>query len=127
MDSVTTLQPSAGTQEPPYDPSMQKEVEIALIEAWHWLELNAFLIPAPGINGANGFKMLSRRGRDLVEREHFDAFQWAAAFPKELLHPAIADRVWISLARGELDTAVFFAYRTVEEAVRVAGGFSAHS
>lgn len=125
MDSVITLQPSANSQDPPYPPNMQEDVEIALIEAWHWLELNAFLMPAPGINGANGFKMLSRRGRDLIEREHFDAFQKAAAFPKELLHPAIADRVWISLARGELDTAVFYAYRTVEEAVRAAGGYAA--
>jgi uncharacterized protein (TIGR02391 family) len=80
-------------------------------------------LQASGVNGKNAWQILSRRVKKLLDRDSFDAFQKAAAFPKTLLHPSIADRVWISLARGELDTAVFVAFRTIEEAVRAAGGF----
>ena len=101
----------------------QHQVEVALIEALHWLEVNALLLPAPGTNGQNGFRMFGRRGRELLDRTRFDEFRSAAAFPKSMLHPAIADRVWIALARGELADAVFIAFRTVEEAVRAKGRF----
>ena len=42
-----------------------------------------------------------------------------------MLHPSIADKVWLELMRGDLADAVFVAFRTVEEAVRDAGGFAA--
>ncbi len=113
------------SQEQPYNNAQTRiQVEHALIEALHWLEVNAILLPEPGTNGQNGWRFLGRRGKELVDRDSFDKFQRAAAFPKELLHPSIADRVWVSLARGELDNAVFFAFRTVEEAVRTVGGFA---
>jgi len=46
------------------------------------------------------------------------------SFPKTLLHPSIAADVWIDLARGDLETAVFKAFRAVEIAVRAAGKFA---
>jgi hypothetical protein len=46
----------------------------------------------------------------------FSQFRAASAFPKSLLHPAIADKVWLDLARNELDDAVFAAFKAVEEA-----------
>ncbi|OGP74216.1 MAG: TIGR02391 family protein [Deltaproteobacteria bacterium RBG_16_49_23] len=104
--------------------NQQQEVEVALIEALHWLEVNAFLLPAPGINGQNGFRMFGRRGRELLDRNRFDQFRRAASLPKAMLHPSISDRVWIALARGDLSDAVFIAFRAVEEAVRAKGGFA---
>lgn len=98
-------------------------VQVALLEALHWLEINALLLPAPGTNGQNGHRILGRRGRELIDRGKFDAFQRAAAFPKSMLHPSIADRVWIALARGELADAVFIAFRSVEEAVRAKANY----
>ncbi|PKN69062.1 MAG: TIGR02391 family protein [Deltaproteobacteria bacterium HGW-Deltaproteobacteria-12] len=121
-DVVISIEPPLG-QERPYNRQKESQVEIALIEALQWLEINAILLPEPGINGKNGFRILGRRGNEMVNRDRFDTFQRAAAFPKTLLHPSIADRVWISLARGELADAVFIAFRTVEEAVRAAGAF----
>ena len=122
-DVVISLESPLG-QERPYNGQKESQVEIALIEALHWLEVNAFLLPAPGVNGQNGFRILGRRANELVDRDRFDTFQRAAAFPKTLLHPSIADRVWISLARGEFADAVFIAFRTVEEDVRAAGRFA---
>ena len=103
---------------PQYPAQLAEEIELALKEAWHWLEQQALVIPASGANGTNGFRRLSRRGRDFKDEGQFQALAEAVAFPKSLLHPSIADRVWVSLAREDLDTAVFFAFRTVEEQVR---------
>lgn len=108
----------------PYPPRSAPDVELALIEALNWLEVTGLLLPAPGINGNNGFRVLSRRARALLDRGQFDSFRKAAAFPKAMLHSSIADGVWIALARGDLANAVFIAFRAVEEAVRQAGGFA---
>lgn len=120
---VISTDPELG-RERPYA-RQQAQAEVALIEAMHWLEVNALLLPAPGVNGQNGFRIIGRRGRELLDRERFNTFQRAAAFPKALLHPAIADRVWVALARGDLADAVFIAFRAVEEAVRAAGNYAA--
>lgn len=106
-----------------YTHQQRPEVEMALMEALHWLETQGLLIAAPGINGNNGFRVFSRRGREVLDRNRFDDFRRAAAFPKSLLYPAIADVVWLDLARGDFGTAVFRAFRAVEEAVRDACGY----
>lgn len=108
----------------PYPPNRNQEVAAALEEGWQWLRIHLLIVPAPGMNGANGHAMLSRRGKQLADDDaSFESYRQAAAFPKELLHPAIADAVWIELARGNFDTAVFNAFKAVEEAVRAAGDF----
>ena len=94
----------------------EDEVHIALMEAWAWLE-NQLLVVG---TDANGWRILGRRARNLRTAEQFTAFRKAAAFPRELLHPQIAERAWIALMRNELDAAVFFSFRAVEEAVRAA-------
>jgi uncharacterized protein (TIGR02391 family) len=99
----------------------RREVEIALGEAWVWLTTNGLLVPDAGINGANGFMRLTPRAEKLVtSSDDFRKFRQSISFPKELLHPAIADKVWLALARGELDDAVFAAFKAVEVAVREA-------
>lgn len=108
-----------------YPQQRQAEVELAITEAWRWLELNLFIVPASGINGSNGWFVLGRRGRKALEHpEQFTSYAKAAAFNRDLLHPLIAERVWAALARGDYADAVFYAFRTVEEAVRKAGRYS---
>jgi uncharacterized protein (TIGR02391 family) len=107
-----------------YPPQKWEKVEIALSEAWNWLLVNNLIVPAPGINGRNGWMILSRCGAAIADEQAFRQFREAAAFPKALLHPTIADKVWLAMARGDLDEAVFAAFKAVEEAVRNAGGFS---
>jgi uncharacterized protein (TIGR02391 family) len=122
---VISTDPQPG-QERPYRPHpIEGRVELALIEALHWLEVNAFLLPAPGTNGTNGFRVIGSRGREHNDKARFDTYRKAAAFPKALLHPLIADRAWIDLARGDFAGAVFFAFRTVEEEVRNLGRYAA--
>ena len=97
---------------------------MALVEAWNWLTVQGLLIPEPGINGSNGFMVLSRRAEQLLAAGEFKSFARNVSFSKALLHPTIADEVWIDLARGDLETAVFRSYRAVEIAVRTAGRFA---
>ena len=106
---------------PRYPPNRHEEVELACREAWQWLTANMLLMPLDGT-----WSVFSRRGTQLATSpsEDFERFTAAASFPKSLLHAAIADRVWVSLARGDPDTAVFTAFKAVEEAVRGAGGFA---
>ena len=52
-------------------------------------------------------------------------FHALRAFPKSLLHPTIANKVYSALMRGELDDAVFAAFKAVEVAVRAAGNYKA--
>jgi uncharacterized protein (TIGR02391 family) len=68
--------------------------------------------------GTCATKIRWRQGRRGVT-----GYREAAAFPKSLLHSTIADNVWLALARGDLDEAVFSAFKAVEEAVRLAGAY----
>lgn len=121
-DILTSIDPPTGEANR-YPVQRVGEILLALQEAQNWLEVNGFLLPAQGINGNNGFKVLSRRARELQSRERFNSYIQASAFPKSMLHQSISERVWISLARGEYSEAVFSSFRSVEEAVREAGGY----
>lgn len=108
-----------------YDGQFQAEVELATIEAWRWLEFNMFIVPAPRVNGQNGWFVPGRRGHAaLANPQLLTAYTKATAFPRELLHPTIAERVWAAFARGDYADGVFYGFRSVEEAVREAGGYA---
>jgi len=117
--------PAAINNQNAYPRAIQPRIRLAMAEAFSWLAANQRLVPAEGINGSNGFMVLSRRAAAINDDAAFDNFRSAASFPKSLLHPLIADRVWISLMRGDYDIAVFTAFRAVEERVRGAGGYEA--
>lgn len=108
-----------------YPQGKKQAAEEALNGAWNWLQRNGLVIPKAGINGNNGWHQLTPQGVKIAAEGNFDSFKQAAAFPKALLHPSIVDRVWICLARGEYDTAVFEALRTIEIRVRPAGNYAA--
>ena len=122
FQAESTIQPQPGFGAW-YPQQRVPDIELALAEGWAWLRQNMLVLPASGINGHNGWLILSRRAEALNTDEQFDALKAAAAFPKEMLHSSIADRVWLKLSQGELDEAVFAAFKAVEEAVRSAGKF----
>jgi uncharacterized protein (TIGR02391 family) len=109
---------------PGYPQPLQAQIRVALAEAWQWLENQILIVPAPDMNGRNGFRVLGRRARGLQSAEQFKAFRQGNLFPKQMLHPTIAERAWISVMRGEFDAAVLFSFKAVEVAVREAGGYS---
>jgi uncharacterized protein (TIGR02391 family) len=100
------------------------EVSLAIAEAWVWLEVHGFLVPAEGLNGTNGFKTLSRRASKLGNEIDLKSFTKARRLDKGALNPRIAQTVWSAFMRGEFDVAAFHAMKAVEVAVREAAGFS---
>jgi uncharacterized protein (TIGR02391 family) len=122
-DTIINISPGQ-FQQSSYPDQKTREIQIALLEALHWLETNGLLLPTPGTNGQNGWRIIGRRGKELIDRDKFDSYKKAVAFPKSLLHHSIANKVWTELARGDYPDAVFFSFRTVEEKVRAAGGYA---
>jgi uncharacterized protein (TIGR02391 family) len=106
-----------------YPAGKEAAVAQAVAEAVGWLKANLLLITAPG-NSNPGNLVLSRQAAKLNSGS-FPNFIAATTFPKSLLHPSIADDVWLNLVRGDLGIAVFIAFRAVEEKVRSAGGYAA--
>src|SRR5437870_955557 len=100
-----------------YPQNRRNEAEQALAEAWNWLSMQGLLIPELGTNGNNGWMLLSRRAQTVLANNTFKTYARSVGFPKALLHPSIADEVWLDIVRGDLETAVFKAFRAVEIAV----------
>ncbi len=105
---------------PQYAKEREYQVNMAIIEAWAWLEAQGLLIPDQGTNGRNGWRLLSRRARRIETQADFSGFRLARSLPKENLHPRIADEVWLAFMRGNFDVAVFLAMKAVEVTVREA-------
>ena len=108
-----------------YPPERRADVERALMEAWAWLRGQAMISPVADVSNANGgWCFVTRRGRQIVTEDDLVRYREAASLPKSLIHPQIAEEVWLDLIRGDLDTATFRAFKEVEIAVRQAGGFA---
>lgn len=108
-----------------YPQNKRKDAELAFCEAWNWLTVQGLLISDLGPNGNNGWMRLGRRAADLLNRQSFESYARSVAFPRSLLHPSIAESVWLDIVRGDLETAVFKAFKAVEIAVRDAGHYAA--
>jgi len=105
-----------------YPQERKEEISKALMEAWVWLENEGLIVPKPASFG-EGWMFISRRGRQVYNREGLERYRQSNLLPKKLLHPVIAQKVWAPFIRGEYDTAVFQAFKEVEVAVREAGGY----
>jgi hypothetical protein len=113
------------TQPPIYSFYEREQIEFLLTQTWSWLERNGLIARASGMNGRNGWMIFTKQGEEISDAQDFRRLREAAEFPKSLLHPLIAEKVWRALMRSDLDEAVFAAFKAVEEAVRSAGGFAA--
>lgn len=107
-----------------YPRARMREIERALTEAFCWLEAQVLIVPPDWENGRNGYRTLSRRGGSLKTEEDLRQFRMIRQLNRDLLHPAIAEKVWLGFMRGDFAEAVFTAMRAVEIAVRDAAGFS---
>lgn len=105
-----------------YPRSNQDEIELAAAEAFEWLKIHGLVMPAPSPN--QSYFRLTRKGEEVIQDDnHFLSFIDARELPKSLIHPAIREEVWLQASLGQWATAVFIAFRAVEEAVRTAGGY----
>jgi uncharacterized protein (TIGR02391 family) len=108
---------------PTYPRQLLDDVQQACMEAWAWLEAQGLIVPEVGMNGQAGWRVLSRRARRFESEEEFAGFASAQLLPKAVLHPSIAEKVWLAFVRGEYDVAVMQGMKRVEIAVRKACGY----
>lgn len=109
-----------------YGHEQNVRVELALREAWAWLEGSALLIKQRGQREPSYERTLSRRALQLAKEPDARRALSARRIPKDALHPFIREDVWALYHRGKYDTAVFEAMKAVEVAVREAAAFSAN-
>ena len=107
---------------PPEYAARQGEVDVALMEAWAWLQNEGLLVKKPA---GYDWLFVSRRGKEITSLDDFASYLKAHLLPKRQIHPLIDSKVYPAFLRGEYDTAVFQAFREVEVAVRKAGAFPA--
>ena len=107
----------------PFPQSKRPEIDLAISEAWAWLEREGLLVSAPDINGHNGWRVLSRRARSYAQNIDTSRRPAPLTFPKELLHPRILEKAWPAYMRTDFDNAAFEAMKTVEISVRDAAGY----
>lgn len=86
--------------QPGYSCERVGEIELALAEAWAWLEAQGLVLPEKGSNGQNGWRRLSRRARRMESEADFANFRTARLLPRAILHPKIADPMWHAYMRG---------------------------
>jgi uncharacterized protein (TIGR02391 family) len=110
--------------QPTYPQSKLGEVELALSEAFSWLEAQGLIVDAP--DSSYGWRTLSRRARKFEDERQFADYATARHLPKkETLHPRIGGPTWSAFMRREYDVAAFLAMKAVEVAVRDATGLGA--
>ena len=103
---------------PTYPRTHKGAVALALVEAWAWLEAQGLVVRAPDQSPQSTWRVLSRRAKRFASEAEFANYAVARMLQREVLHPKIADRVWMAFMRLEFDTAVFHAMKAVEVAVR---------
>jgi uncharacterized protein (TIGR02391 family) len=109
---------------PGYPQARRQECLHALMEAWAYLEREGLVASKPGESNPHWY-FLTRRGREIRTHGDLEAFRHASLFPKQSIHPEIAAVVYPLFIRGEYETAVFQAFKTLEVAVRTAAGLDA--
>ncbi len=73
----------------------------ALLEKWELAE------PAPGMNGRNGYMVLTEKGKSATERTNFERVRVRNLLREEMLHPLLHGRIFSYFIADDLGTADF--------------------
>src|SRR5262245_5757717 len=79
-----------------YPADRESEIELAVQEAWSWLEAQGLIIADPRDGLGYGRRILSRRSQRFANLLEFQRFEVARRLPKEALHPALGNKVWVA-------------------------------
>ena len=93
-----------------------------LMEGWQWLEQEGLIAVDP-VQTDTVFKIVTRRGMAISTEAELIDFSSAKLIP-QMLHPDILLTARSHFIRKDYETAVMHAFRSVEIAVRVKGGFT---
>jgi uncharacterized protein (TIGR02391 family) len=126
VNDIAIAAPGARQGQPGYAFHDRQRIQPLLSQTWGWIQRNDLITPAGGMNGRNGWMMFTPKGEQVSDAQDIQRLREAADFPRWMIHPSMAEKVWRAFMRNDLGDAVLFAFRAVEEAVRSAGGFTAN-
>lgn len=90
--------------------------------AWSWCEREVFLAPQFGNIGGE-VVFITKRGAAIKDQPSFSAWRVRSLLPRGVLHPKVSEVAWPDFLRGDYDSAIFKAFKAVEETVRDVGRF----
>jgi len=97
-------------------------MELALMEAWWWLQRAGML--APYFATSDDTYFVTRRGKQVVQASDLTALHKADLLPASTVHPVLIQKVRPAFLRGDYDVAVFQSFKEVEVSVREASGLT---
>src|ERR1700730_7921350 len=74
---------SQSSDRPQYSPNRKPEIDLAVAEALAWLDAQGLIVPAEGMNGQTGWRLLSRRARKFEDEKDFTNFAVGRRLAKE--------------------------------------------
>lgn len=116
------LEPAFRVPATAYPTGLRRQILEVVAEAWSWLEREGLIMHDP--EQPTSYFIRTRRGRAMKSAVDVEAYRDAATLPRNLLHPAIAEKVWAMFLRGDHDVAVFQAFKEIEVEVRRAAGLT---
>lgn len=99
----------------------QGAATLVLYEAIYWLMSQGLVMRDPHQPGE--WYVLTRRGQAMKSTAEVEAHRKGGVLPMQLLQPELAEKVHHLFVRGDHDTAVFQAFKSLEIAVRKAGSY----
>jgi uncharacterized protein (TIGR02391 family) len=94
------------------------QVEEHLNRVWNWIERRGFIESAPGVNGRNGWRMLTDEGRAIAEGANLDVVRIRQEFPRAILHAAILAKCEGQFMSGYYADAVERSFKVVRDRLR---------
>jgi uncharacterized protein (TIGR02391 family) len=98
-----------------------REAELALLEAWAWMESQAILVRTDR-HGSYGFNTLSMTGASFFQNADSRSLIAARRINQQDLHAALHKEALAAFWQRSFDTSVFAAMKAVEVSVREASG-----
>jgi hypothetical protein len=97
-----------------------KETLLGKVEdAWRWLHGSTLIKPERGMNGQNGYVVLTDLGRKTT-RDHKALLEASRVLPENLIHSRILVRIRPDFRAEYYDKAVQDAFKQVEDETRTA-------
>ena len=106
-----------------YSAKYQNEISEALQDAFKWLEENSMIERSDKHPENAELRVLRREAKEIRNEDDFQKLMLWRSVNEDMLHPQIAAKTVVHLARGEYGDAISFAMRRVEIEVRDASGF----
>ena len=110
------------TEAEKYSSVPQVDVVVAIAAALQHLMTIGMLVPSPHASPWGTFQ-LTGRAKAVKDAADYQRYRLSSSYPRGLIHPAIERNSYSEFMKGDYDTAVFKAFKTLEDTVRTRAGY----